>query len=262
MGFVLFEESGTFNPLDWGLSVGDMLTLVVVGGGGGGAGVTGTNGRVEEGKTAAGNNGGTSSFGNILSALGGAGGPRYKTAQSKQGQMMAADGYIDSVELKNCYGSAGGGGYWFDPSIPTQRAYGDTSSQNLGGRYVFNTGNDSENYNNNPALGIGGPQGKGGKPGGTYDSNGLAGPGGGGYGGGGGGALKVYVGRSDIDTSYSAALLGGNSGQVQIATHKLTSVNAVAVTVGVGGTGGGASLYSNGRTVGGDGASGCVAVFW
>ena len=37
MGFQLFESSGTFNPSDWGLKAGDIISIVCVGGGGGGA---------------------------------------------------------------------------------------------------------------------------------------------------------------------------------------------------------------------------------
>ena len=36
MGMVLFNKSGTFNPSDYGLSVGDQIQIVCVGGGGGG----------------------------------------------------------------------------------------------------------------------------------------------------------------------------------------------------------------------------------
>lgn len=32
MGFVIFESSGTFTPGNYGLSVGDTLTIVAVGG--------------------------------------------------------------------------------------------------------------------------------------------------------------------------------------------------------------------------------------
>ena len=64
MGFALFDQSGTFNPLDYGLSPGDMLWVTCVGGGGGGSASSSAG-------TGNGGTGGTSSFGAYLSAAGG-----------------------------------------------------------------------------------------------------------------------------------------------------------------------------------------------
>lgn len=261
MGFILYEKTGTFNPLDHGLSVGDVITVVVVGAGGGGAGITGTNENVTPNTTESGTVGGTSSFGSIVSALGGGGGEKMTWngmlgVQSKQGQMLAAPGsYIYQPDGAYGYGSAGGGGYWFDGSVRTQRKYGDLDSRNLGGYFV-----DTDTENNNNPLGIGGPQAKGGKPGGLY-AYGVCGPGGGGYGAGGGGAYKRHS-KDDPASNYDAWVWGGNSGEVKIMTYKLTSVSSIPVTVGLGGKAGGPGLNENGRTFGGDGADGCVAVFW
>lgn len=36
MGYILFTQSGTFNPADHGLIIGDTINVVCVGGGGGG----------------------------------------------------------------------------------------------------------------------------------------------------------------------------------------------------------------------------------
>lgn len=260
MGFILYEKSGTFNPLDHGLSVGDVTTVVVVGAGGGGA--CSTSITTASNHSLAGATGGSSSFGTILTALGGGGGVQYGSPQSTQGNMMAAPGADHSTtDPKDGYGSAGGGGYWFDGSVRTQRKYGDLDSRNLGGYYV-DTGyldgvDDPPYYNNQSPLGTGGPQVKGGKPSGAY--GGLCGPGGGGYGAGGGGARLC---RKKGSSSYVEWwLYGGNSGEVKIMTYKLTSIASIPVTVGIGGAG--AKNDDINQTVsGGDGADGCVAVFW
>lgn len=260
MGFILYEKSGTFNPLDHGLSVGDVITVVVVGAGGGGACSTSIS--TASNNSLAGATGGSSSFGTILTALGGGGGVQYGSPQSTQGNMMAAPGADHSTtDPTGGYGSAGGGGYWFDGSVRTQRKYGDLDSRNLGGYYV-DTGyldgvDDPPYYNNQSPLGAGGPQGKGGKPSGAYGS--LCGPGGGGYGAGGGGAR--FYRKRDSSTFKEWWLYGGNSGEVKIVTYKLISIASIPVTVGIGGAG--AKNDDIIQTVsGGDGADGCVAVFW
>ena len=263
MGFILYEKSGTFNPLDHGLSVGDVITVVVVGAGGGGACSVSLS-SASASNTLAGETGGSSSFGDILTALGGGGGVKAGSPQSTQGNMMAAPGADHSTtDPKDGYGSAGGGGYWFDGSVRTQRKYGDLDSRNLGGYYV-NTGgsngaNDPPYSNNQSPLGVGGPQGKGGKPSGASGGS-LCGPGGGGYGAGGGGA-RFYRER-DSSTFIEWWLYGGNSGEVKIVTYKLTSIASIPVTVGIGGAGAKDNEKPDYTVSGGDGADGCVAVFW
>lgn len=77
------------------------------------------------------------------------------------------------------------------------------------------------------------------------------GPGGIGYGAGGGG-----------NGYYNIPYAGGSSGQVTEAVVVLSSLNAIAVTVGNGGAGGNSSSSSYSYQRGGGGARGCVAVFW
>ena len=70
MGFQLFESSGTFKPTDWGLKVGDVITVICVGGGASGGHCSGTAGSIT---ATAGANGGTTSFGSYCTAVGGTG---------------------------------------------------------------------------------------------------------------------------------------------------------------------------------------------
>lgn len=85
MGFALFDQSSTFNPLDYGLSPGDNIAVIAVGGGGGG-GV----GTIRAYYSSAnyyrghlpGGTGGASSFGAYVTALGGAGGAGWGAYRS------------------------------------------------------------------------------------------------------------------------------------------------------------------------------------
>lgn len=259
MGFALFEQSGTFNPADYGLIPGDVLNVIVVGGGGGGCGVTGSNSAVSASNTAAGASGSASSFGSYVTATGGGGGAKYGATQSTVGHCLALKGDVGPENITGseelAYGSCGGGGWYPGTLYSMQRVNPslNTDASCLAGRYVVQ-------YGAQTVIGAacGGPNMKGGKNGRLY-GYGAAGPGGGGYGGGGGGALKRYSADSTI---YAYSCLGGNSGEQKFYTHKLSSLAAIRVTVGKGGKGGGSSLDSNGRTLGGDGANGCVAVFW
>lgn len=66
MGFALFTQSGTFNPSSYGLSVGDVVHVAAIGGGGSGYKTTGS-------RAVNGAQGGTTSFGSILTCAGGLG---------------------------------------------------------------------------------------------------------------------------------------------------------------------------------------------
>lgn len=85
MGFALFDQSSTFNPLDYGLSPGDNIAVIAVGGGGGGGvGIvrgTYSNTNYYRGHLLGGT-GGASSFGTYVTALGGAGGAGWGAARS------------------------------------------------------------------------------------------------------------------------------------------------------------------------------------
>ena len=127
MGFALFDQSGTFNPLDYDLSVGDVLEVMCVGGGGGGA--------CFQPATASGGNGGPSSFGSYLTALGGygasAGGYWLGTPTQYMTKGSGASGYSNSsTPGLYCYGGAGGGGWWYD--VPRKSAQPTNFLINLG----------------------------------------------------------------------------------------------------------------------------------
>lgn len=115
MGFALFDQSGVFNPLDYGLSVGDRLEVMVVGGGGGGG--------ATQSAQPQGGNGGPSSFGSYITALGGYGCSAGTTATGKwrgtptQYMTMGCTGTgynSNSTPGYNSYGGGGGGGWWYD----------------------------------------------------------------------------------------------------------------------------------------------------
>lgn len=65
MGFALFTQSGTFNPSSYGLSAGDVVHVAAIGGGGGGVKSYTSN--------INGTQGGTTSFGSVLTCAGGLG---------------------------------------------------------------------------------------------------------------------------------------------------------------------------------------------
>jgi len=97
MGFILFNASGTFSPLDYGLNVGDIINIVCVGGGGGG-------GIGNSSYPGTGGTGGTSSFGSFVTALGGSGGAYYGGTPGIQGQFIGGLNYGG-----NCGGGGAGG---------------------------------------------------------------------------------------------------------------------------------------------------------
>ncbi len=108
MGFILFDKSGTFDPTTYGLSPGDVVHAVVVGGGGGGCYNSNTS--------TYGGNGGASSFGNYVTALGGYGAVYNQTNpwRSTPTQYMtkgAATGY-NNVSNYTILGGSGGGGWY------------------------------------------------------------------------------------------------------------------------------------------------------
>lgn len=271
MGFTIFESSGTFKPADYGLTVGDMLHLIVVGGGGGGCGTSNLY--------SAGTAGGASSFGSILTAEGGLS-PEGKSAAAPQsGSFKGASGVIGSVGIYYSFTSSSGntiskvnsssvfGGGGADGWVPgvckgrsglsstifaysQHNASGDVSSilaQDLLGHTAhFAFGEDiilTAISASSQTAGSGGIYS-------DYSSSVLAisGAGGIGYGAGGGGGCCSYV-------SNTKAGAGGNSGVIAQKDYLLTSTNPVAVTVGKGGAGG--TGYA-----GGDGTNGCVAIFW
>lgn len=115
MGFALFDQSDVFNPLDYGLNVGDRLEVMCVGGGGGGGTASGSN--------TSGGNGGPSSFGSYITALGGYGCSNGTGSTGKwrgtPTQYMTMGCTSTGVSNSNprtysSYGGGGGGGWWYD----------------------------------------------------------------------------------------------------------------------------------------------------
>lgn len=289
MGFVLFKQSGTFNPLDYGLNVGDILNVIAVGGGGGGG--------IVYNSTGYGGNGGPSSFGSHVTALGGNGG-----GKTVQGAYNSA-----SISTATTGASAGAGGW-----LPNLPIYGG------GGLAFTGTTVTSAWYINRLLAGVIATTYTNIEPGHTpisvtgsilYPQRGLlcsaggnlAMAGGGyGYGAGGGAGLS--------SNASTPVITGGSSGEIKFANIQLSSTSAIAASIGGGGGGGlfriwtssydvmatdgsagaagvGASVYSSsslqhqcgsggyGDTLAGDivygtsrgsggGAGGCIAVFW
>ncbi len=272
MGFVLFNASGTFSPLDYGLNTGDTIQVVVVGGGGGG----GCNG----GAAYSGGSGGTSSFGSYATAAGGGGGrcggasgyPSQSTVGMYMGGMGTtaggggAGGWIPGVID---WGGNGGSGIALSyggatTQVPTEiKVYGANGTAGTGGVYVSasytlyynSSGSSTTAYCANVCL-IG--QSKySALPRCQYYYNGVtifANPSTGLYFGGGGGWLctnagsyytnyGIYMCSGSGGSGYGAGGggsyngNGGNSGVVVTKTITLTSTASIAVGVGGGGQG-------------------------
>ena len=257
MGFALFTKSGTFNPSDYGLVPGDVLSVVVVGGGGGGCGYTNNADDSKYGYP--GTAGGASSFGSYISAAGGGSGNSVGQSLGGYGDAHynagggGAGGWYPGVQMVNCPGfpgfldgispgelmmspSNGGCGGFCRPAYLDARAL-PTCGTSGGGGGAVEPGS---------LAGVGGGGGTGLVSDNTDTSiNYASGGGGAGYGAGGGGGAR---------RNYDYAGSGGNSGIVMQKMVKLPSMSAIPVTVGAGGA-------ANGNG-GGTGAPGCVAVFW
>ena len=136
MGFVLFDQSGTFNPLDYDLSPGDNLAVIAVGGGGGGgvgACQAQTGGAAYYRGHLPGGTGGSSSFGSYVTAIGGAGGAGYgpysSWGTSKITNVPVANGSQGRYQAKAAYsvlGTAGAAGW-----LPGYPWYADNADTNL-----------------------------------------------------------------------------------------------------------------------------------
>lgn len=256
MGFTIFTQSGTFNPADYGLKIGDMIQIVCVGGGGGL------------------NNGSASSFGSIVTSSGGAGcGSQYYGGEggwhpSLPVTMCAAipDGMMT---VEQPYSNAGGSCSrqvflsGSSSSISTTTAYYGIGGMFGGGVGSYVTGaiggyggTRTISSNQGSWNGIGGT----GSSASAYGNNSgvnvtcQCGGGGAGYGAGGGGgyAQGDYV---------AGPKKGGAHGQLKIVPYKLTSTSGIAITIGGGGSGG-KTTNSNSYVQSGAGASGCVAIYW
>lgn len=254
MGFLLMTKTGSFNPANYGLTVGDLLNVIVVGGGGGGCGFANDSPTGSRGTS-----GGSSSFGSYFTASGGGSG-------NTVGQSCGGTG-IDSSDAGS-YGGGGAGG-WYPGLARTNQAgmSGLLSGITPGEIALLDSlagcggGCLPKVDNNYTAAGTVGTSGGGGGTASAGRVGGVGGEGGSGsrfdashgydnYGGGGGGA-GYGAGGGGSATGGN----GGNSGQVVYGAHKLTSTAAIPVTVGTGGAG-------STRRPAGAGAPGCVAIFW
>lgn len=261
MGFTIFTSSGTFNPSDYGLKVGDCIHIICVGGGGGGGGGT------------AGKAGSTSSFGSIISSAGGNSGTNTSGAAGPTAQIGSnqgggvARGYLPyGTNMYDVYYGGNGGNGWHPNGylgagggtmsglIPIERGSSAAfPSYNVGvgylGEYRFTIVFQSASSSNQGAAQTGLSGGYGGSYSGGNNVYSVGGAGGLGYGAGGGGSSCIY---------QAGYYNGGNSGVINHKDYVLTSTSGIAVTVGNGGAGGGTNSYM----YGGGGARGCVAIYW
>lgn len=119
-------------------------------------------------------------------------------------------------------------------------------------------GNGSASYDSNDSgsrfdlfnIHKGGDAGKAGVEGGGYPGGGGAGYGGG---GGGGGVAPNSPPSSGSNRGVIGNGNGGGAGEIKTAAHKLTSLSAIAVTVGLGGKG--AQVANRDDTTGANGGS-------
>lgn len=269
MGFVLFTESGIFDPATYGLKAGDVLHVKVVGGGGGGGR---GNSSVSAGYV--GTAGSASSFGSVLSAEGGLPGGALSAQTFVKGSNAGGQGgSANYLGLSYYYSGTGGDGwmpnYYGTSGIPPFLllphciitsssdgiSFGPLTSQNKSYMYA----NREFSYSAAAAT-YGGiaeanalPYGHAGS---AYSGNSsvykVLTAGGVGYGAGGGTCMTAY--------SQTANAWGGSSGVIADTNYVLPDTSEIAVTVGAGGTGYGYGV--NYGFCGGGGANGCVAVWW
>lgn len=253
MGYVIFEQSGTFKPSDFGLVTGDTLQIVCVGGGASGC---------ERHNAVAGNPGGASSFGSYVTApgalaptssgvqaqtvIGGRAGlniydsnlspiwytlgapgwmpymgwvPWPEWQWSSEGKLLRLNGFTGPQVKLNSFSST------LAAAAATLPAFAKKTRACAGSGCSSNAGYHVGGY---------------------------------GYGSGGGG------GGSIINSSSNNSSMAGNSGGVVEGIVTLASTANIAVTVGLGGANviAPSTASNNTRYFSGEGADGCVCVFW
>lgn len=264
MGMLLFDKSGTFVPSTYGLTVGDMLHIVAIGGGG-----------------SAGNAGGATSFGSLLTVAGGAAAGSFGYG-GEGGWHPALPVTLCSAPPNNVpmgtvmYSNAGGCGCSqtllsgssteldtrtvYAPFAPLYGGAGYSGAFTLSGRYGGGLTGASQNGYFNGGKGCNGE---------TYASESSSyvyldlGGGGSGYGAGGGGG-HAYSSQSSY--GEASGKNGGAHGAFNWLDYVLTASSpaSFAITIGAGGAAGKVSgkaannVYYNY----GAGASGCVAIYW
>lgn len=249
MGFLLYEESGTFDPTVHGLKVGDTIFVVAVGGG-------------SSGSCDSVNAGTASSFGSFVTAPGGSdkdgqcvafgnggcggfypGEPRLSAPPLKTGTIRNG-----AVVMYN------GAGVTWSGAVYSNETYSETYViSGLGGGFAGHTDQGSISYEvkagDGNFNGIGAKGARATPASSNYSENSLGG-GGAGYGASGGSVGDV----KDEIRSYTHL---SASGYIKKAMIKLDSLDSIAVTVGQGG-----AETSAGPFRGGAGAPGCVCVCW
>lgn len=245
MGLALFTSSGTFKPSAYGLAPGDLIQIVVVGGGGGGGGAT-RAGSTSNSATA----GGTSSFGSVATAPGGAAGansarhPAMTFTLDTTEYYIAEQGEDGWVLNKNTQDVLSQLGAIIQmksppPTFPVMFPFRNARSDVDGA--TLPSGNRSPRTD--------GISGAGGVYADTPNRPCIGGGAGLGWGSGGGaGQADRYAGSP------------GKAGKIVFASYTLPNTNAISVTVGIGGTGG--APTNGGEVRGGGGCCGCVAIFW
>lgn len=235
MAMVIFEESGTFNPADYGLQIGDVLNIVCVGGGQcGGIGWYDSYYNPKDG--------GASSFGTFVDSSG--------------GFLMGKGG--KGVIVTSSYGynpGSGAGGYI--PGLPVFGGHGSSPGETapatgLAGCVLRSQATVSPYCN---PVGIGN-KGAGcfldGEDASLHNNDYPVNASGNGYGAG-------SSGFSTRTTTRKGSLNGGDSGKLAIGECILASLDPIPVTVGKGGSSS-YTEYSTTYTV--KGADGVVIVTW
>lgn len=275
MGYILYTASGTFNPADYGLSVGDVITVVAIGGGGGGAGRY-TNSRGQS-SVRSGEAGTATSFGSLLTCKGGSAGAAVAPTDVYAGgrsdtflQFYISANNVADYGLYYC-GGVGATGFYPGLCIPRSanvRPFLKGDQQGLAPFEPFVDGDPSTSYPQQAVRVAGRPYagcaGRANYPGNSDNylfTENRGAPGGFGFGAG-GGSYCGKPGSTFIDT------WGGSAGEFKQLVHKLSNLSSIPVTVGAGGHGHyGQNNASDPTTydptcAGGAGADGCVAVFW
>ena len=227
MPMKLYESTDVFIPSDHGLKVGDYVDLICIGGGASGdyAYLNEVNTSVYVYAVSNSVEGEESSFGNRFSSASG-----YKMG-------IGGNGSTFSDGQSACYGGHGAGGYL--PGIPVFGGNGGSGNGLSGGNGTNSMYTNSSGPGNKGATGTIT----------TYD-----GSGGNGYGAGAGAHSFGTIGDKYIQAGSVYQSKGGDSGRIVIGSVKITSMDAIAVTVGRGGV--------NERDTNQHGAPGVVIVCW
>lgn len=271
MGMIIFEESGAFNPIDYGLNVGDTIHVVCVGGGGGtGRSIAGLDGGGSSGVPTGGGGSGEIKFANIklsninsINVTVGKGGAPVDTSQTlpwstnngNDGESSSFGDFVVSLGgfgSRNTYygGPAREHGYRGGNAVPVNAtaAMRNGASHGAGGAGGWF-----------PSVSVWGGNGA--------DVNGATQPSalGGGSVGTNKNFLTNFYGALD---GQDGLLRGAKGGGVYSYLEGLNNETLTTIYGGAGGSGygagaGGAHRYmSTGNISSIGGADGCVAVFW